>query len=249
MENKTGKLQEPMESHPQGQPIRVEKAPETPQQRENAAVEIARLRAELSSHPTPDEGTQELEAELVRLETAVEQLREEISAKRMDISQKRVQIESRIKALESRLWEGSDTRIDEGIAFFQAEHEKLLRTTVNAAKGTNYPAIVASMSYCRQCIAELMAMKFEAEPDFIKIENLKRCLPTVDEFGEFEGTSFIPKTQDAPSEQRSRSTADYPSYQFRKDGDSNYLHRENDYFTDSLKKVGEIFKKWKSNKK
>jgi len=245
MENKAGRLQEMSERHPLEKKITAGKTEEILQERRNTADEIAGLRAELSNYPMPDEGTRELRAELARMETQIQQLREQITMKRTEISQERLQIENRIKALESVLWDSSDARIDEGIAFFQAEHEKLLRQTVSVTKGTNYPAVVAAMSYCRQSIAELMAMKFQVEPDFEKIENLKRFLPPMDEPAAFAGTTFIPESKGSSPGPQMSFTEDYPVYSFRKDDYPAYPLREDDYLASQLKKVNEKFKKWK----
>lgn len=206
--NTAENLLKTLENHPLTKQILAEKEAETLEIRRDAVQKMTEFRAELEATPLPETATEDLRAELSRLEAETERLRREIGTKTAEIWGKRYEIERDIRGAEKVLLQSYDERIDQAIDYFRELHEKIRHTEPSKQKYngernlftetetystiTNMGAIIKAMDYCRESILELEAMKLSAKLDLDRIEALKAGVPSLDTFEEITGSRPMP---------------------------------------------------------
>lgn len=231
-----------LESTPAMRQLRAQEAEETLKRRKEIATELER--GEWFRHLT--ELTEALEKAAAAL-NAHDEGRKDLAVAydtaNLELRQARTKFDACRARLNAELHATADPRIDEGIEFFRARHEAILKTSINAGTRlegknlvhetqdllsySNYPSITQAAKYCRDCVELLEAMKLSPEFDPDALEVLKENIPNTETLTEWHGEKVLEGSR-GPS----------PLAGLMGDGELKWR----------LEKLGEKIEKWKRGK-
>lgn len=225
-EKKAEEIFQEIEKHPLTVKVREDQALETLQKRKTAAEEIGKIEAEEKAILPPLQTKMEsLLVDLEKAEEKVKNLQGQTNAVKQDIFSQKLSLEHRRGRAEVILLDSCDDQIHEAIKFFRDTLDKLRKPGVIVRIGrpsrsnpfkwiwetveeNNADAVKKALSYCQESIKNLEVMKLDAEVDAKRIEELKRGIPSIEDYGEIRGEQPLPRVPD-PNPRKSDSQLDY----------------------------------------
>ena len=205
-----------LESHPMMKKIQEEKAQAILRKRQAAAAAVKDMeRTREEFFPGLLEELDSLQDELVVAEAAVSRVRSEVAAKKQEVSSETLGFERRINQHKAILEESCDPRIDEAIQFFRDALDRFRKPGVIVKIGrasilnpinwmkqtfteTNRESVLDALTYCKDAIKSLEVVKLEPEFPAKKVEDLKKGIPSIDNYTEVTGEAEGPKVNTDP---------------------------------------------------
>ncbi len=197
-----------LRNHPLTRQILAEKAAETIGRRTGIAAKISELRTELKVASGPDQALIDMQAEIDRLEHKRAAVWKKFTAAYATRRGKIQGLQAQIAAAEADLLADYDPQIDEAIEFFRGhldklrmpstirsvEHKRTPKSPLNNKqeiyRSSNVPSVLEAVTYCRDALAELEAMKLLPAVDAGRIETLMESVPDHSVYEETEVFDF-----------------------------------------------------------
>lgn len=210
---KMEKLMAEVESNPEIIRQRKQVAEEVLAKRKAAAARIEDLKIEIEACGVIQGEIDELIKHLADLEKEKEKVKNQISQKRAFMWHEKSGAEGAIRGEEEILLSSYDPSIDEAIDFFRQKLDWLRspgRISHNAAGSerniftekikykdeNNVAAIKDTLRYCQKSIQDIEVMKLSPEVDLQRIEEMKKGIPDINIYQEYEGEKPMPKGPD-----------------------------------------------------
>jgi hypothetical protein len=212
-ENKDGKMPEWLEKHPLVAAIKKENSDAIQSRRAAALAEIDRVQKEASPVIADlEKKVEKFASDFRKLDDQKAALVPKVNEIEKALRETKHDLERAVFRQEVILRETVDPEIVNAIDFFRDElrkdqwSERVHFTEMKGAKvgfdgsqpiyhNTNHPAILAAAGYLREAIQELEEMKMTAGIDTARIEELRRGIPSIDNFTQHE-TLMVPVEKD-----------------------------------------------------
>jgi hypothetical protein len=204
-------LQRMLDESPLAQQIIAEKTAEVLAKRMETEVKIDALkRKRVEVLPKLQADLEDKEAILQKARTALAKATDEWQTAKAALSRKKCSYDSAISHLEGYLIESADPRLDEASGWFRdkidflrqpgrisliagGSERNIFTLTKTVKEETNADAVHASIKYCQAAIKELERMKLTPELDKVKIEEMKKGVPSIDIYSEVTSEVSMPK--------------------------------------------------------
>lgn len=200
-----------LEKHPLTAKMREDLAAKELAKRKDAAGKIKTTEKERDDKmPKLRAILDEKETKLKEAQAALNTATGEFNAAKYNLSSETHNYETAINDYAAILIESADPAINTAIVFFQ---DKLIwlrspgRISRNAAgseqniftekkivkEETNAPAVKSALTYCMAALKELETMKLLPVPDLQKIEAMKKGIPDISVYTEYQGEKPLPR--------------------------------------------------------
>jgi hypothetical protein len=184
---------------------RAEKKAETLAKRVTAKTKIGALQKEGKVlFPLLQQKVDEIKKTLGALEEERKGLQNELSKAVAELQRQKLRVENEIRKNDEILFNSYNEKIDEALVFFKDKLDELRKPGKidNRTRGgetnlitmkkefkteTNVDAIRKAMTYCQAVIRELEEMRLNPELDLLRIETLKKNIPSIDIYQETIG--------------------------------------------------------------
>ena len=215
-ENDVTKWLNELEKHPLSMKMREDMAEAELAKRKDAAAKIEALEKERDEViPKLRAALDEKGTKLKELQAALNNTAAELSTAKYALSTESHGFEMAIKNCQNILIESASPLIDAAITFFDEKltwlrkpgrisrraagsEKNVLTWKKKTRQESNAPAVKAALNYCQAAIKELEKMKLSASPDLQKIEDLKKGIPPIDVFTEYQGEKTLPEINTDP---------------------------------------------------
>jgi hypothetical protein len=193
---------------------RAEKKAETLAKRVTAKTKIGALQKEGKVlFPLLQQKVDEIKKTLGALEEERKGLQNELSKAVADLQRQKLRVENEIRKNDEILFNSYNEKIDEALVFFKDKLDELRKpgkidkrtrggeTNLITMKRefkteTNVDAIRKAMTYCQAVIRELEEMRLNPELDLLRIETLKKNIPSIDIYQETIGGRTLRGAED-----------------------------------------------------
>jgi hypothetical protein len=193
---------------------RAEKKAETLAKRVTAKTKIGALQKEGKAlFPLLQQKVDEIKKTLGALDGERKGLQNELSKAVADLQRQKLRVENEIRKNDEILFNSYNEKIDEALMFFKDKLDELrepgkidkrtrggetnLITMKKEFKTeTNVDAIRKAMAYCQAVIRELEEMRLNPELDLLRIETLKKNIPSIDIYQETVGERTLKGAED-----------------------------------------------------
>ena len=181
-----------------GEKYRAEKKAETLAKRVTAKSKIGALQKEGKVlFPLLQQKVDEIKKTLGALDDERKGLQNEFSKAVAELQRQKLRVENEIRKNDEILFNSYNENIDEALMFFKDKFDELRKpgkidkrtrggeTNLITMKKefkteTNVDAIRKAMTYCQAVIRELEEMRLNPELDLLRIEKLKKNIPSID---------------------------------------------------------------------
>jgi hypothetical protein len=193
---------------------RAEKKAETLAKRVTAKTKIGALQKEGKVlFPLLQQKVDEIKKILGALEEERKGLQNELSKAVAELQRQKLRVENEIRKNDEILFNSYNEKIDEALVFFKDKLDELRKpgkidkrtrggeTNLITMKRefkteTNVDAIRKAMTYCQAVIRELEEMRLNPELDLLRIETLKKNIPSIDIYQETIGGRTLRGAED-----------------------------------------------------
>jgi hypothetical protein len=193
---------------------RTEKKAETLAKRVTAKTKIGALQKEGKAlFPLLQQKVDEIKKTLGALDDERKGLQNELSKAAAELQRQKLRVENEIRKNDEVLFNSYNEKIDEALMFFKDKLDELRKpgkidkrtrggeTNLITMKKefkteTNVDAIRKAMTYCQAVIRELEEMRLNPELDLLRIETLKKNIPSIDIYQETIGERTLRGAED-----------------------------------------------------
>ena len=193
---------------------RAEKKAETLAKRVTAKTKIGALQKEGKAlFPLLQQKVDEIKKTLGALDDERKGLQNELSKAVAELQRQKLRVENEIRKNDEILFTSYNEKIDEALMFFKDKLDELRKpgkidkrtrggeTNLITMKKefkteTNVDAIRKAMTYCQAVIRELEEMRLNPELDLLRIETLKKNIPSIDIYQETIGERTLRGAED-----------------------------------------------------
>ena len=193
---------------------RAEKKAETLAKRVTAKTKIGALQKEGKAlFPLLQQKVDEIKKTLGALDDERKGLQNELSKAVAELQRQKLRVENEIRKNDEILFNSYNEKIDEALMFFKDKLDELRKpgkidkrtrggeTNLTTMKKefkteTNVDAIRKAMTYCQAVIRELEEMRLNPELDLLRIETLKKNIPSIDIYQETIGERTLRGAED-----------------------------------------------------
>jgi hypothetical protein len=193
---------------------RTEKKAETLAKRVTAKTKIGALQKEGKAlFPLLQQKVDEIKKTLGALDDERKGLQNELSKAVAELQRQKLRVENEIRKNDEILFNSYNEKIDEALMFFKDKLDELRKpgkidkrtrggeTNLITMKKefkteTNVDAIRKAMTYCQAVIRELEEMRLNPELDLLRIETLKKNIPSIDIYQETIGERTLRGAED-----------------------------------------------------
>ncbi len=193
---------------------RTEKKAETLAKRFTAKTKIGALQKEGKAlFPLLQQKVDEIKKTLGALDDERKGLQNELSKAVAELQRQKLRVENEIRKNDEVLFNSYNEKIDEALMFFKDKLDELRKpgkidkrtrggeTNLITMKKefkteTNVDAIRKAMTYCQAVIRELEEMRLNPELDLLRIETLKKNIPSIDIYQETIGERTLRGAED-----------------------------------------------------
>lgn len=193
---------------------RTEKKAETLAKRVTAKTKIGALQKEGKAlFPLLQQKVDEIKKTLGALDDERKGLQNELSKAVAELQRQKLRVENEIRKNDEILFNSYNEKIDEALMFFKDKLDELRKpgkidkrtrggeTNLITMKKefkteTNVDAIRKAMTYCQAVIRELEEMRLNPELDLLRIETLKKNIPSIDIYQETIGERKLRGAED-----------------------------------------------------
>lgn len=193
---------------------RTEKKAETLAKRVTAKTKIGALQKEGKAlFPLLQQKVDEIKKTLGALDDERKGLQSELSKAVAELQRQKLRVENEIRKNDEILFNSYNEKIDEALMFFKDKLDELRKpgkidkrtrggeTNLITMKKefkteTNVDAIRKAMTYCQAVIRELEEMRLNPELDLLRIETLKKNIPSIDIYQETIGERTLRGAED-----------------------------------------------------
>ena len=193
---------------------RTEKKAETLAKRVTAKTKIGALQKEGKAlFPLLQQKVDEIKKTLGALDDERKGLQNELLKAVAELQRQKLRVENEIRKNDEVLFNSYNEKIDEALMFFKDKLEELRKpgkidkrtrggeTNLITMKKefkteTNVDAIRKAMTYCQAVIRELEEMRLNPELDLLRIETLKKNIPSIDIYQETIGERTLRGAED-----------------------------------------------------
>lgn len=193
---------------------RAEKKAETLAKRVTAKTKIGALQKEGKAlFPLLQQKVDEIKKTLGALDDERKGLQNELSKAVAELQRQKLRVENEIRKNDEILFNSYNEKIDEALMFFKDKLDELRKpgkidkrtrggeTNLITMKKefkteTNVDAIRKAMTYCQSVIRELEEMRLNPELDLLRIETLKKNIPSIDIYQETIGERTLRGAED-----------------------------------------------------
>ena len=193
---------------------RAEKKAETLAKRVTAKTKIGALQKEGKAlFPLLQQKVDEIKKTLGALDDERKGLQNELSKAVAELQRQKLRVENEIRKNDEVLFNSYNEKIDEALMYFKDKLDELRKpgridkrtrggeTNLITMKKefkteTNVDAIRKAMTYCQAVIRELEEMRLNPELDLLRIETLKKNIPSIDIYQETIGERTLRGAED-----------------------------------------------------